>query len=80
MLLRRLFILIILITTFISTFAQIDNAVISGVVRHEQTKELLPYVNIVVTDSDDSFLTGTITNEKGIFTDRKSTRLNSSHL
>ena len=41
---------------------------ISGVVRHEQTKELLPYVNIVVTDSDDSFLTGTITNEKGIFT------------
>ncbi len=66
--LRRLFILIILITTFISTFAQIDNAVISGVVRHEQTKELLPYVNIVVTDSDDSFLTGTITNEKGIFT------------
>ncbi|NLA63894.1 MAG: TonB-dependent receptor [Bacteroidales bacterium] len=68
MLLRRLFILIILITTFISTFAQIDNAVISGVVRHEQTKELLPYVNIVVTDSDDSFLTGTITNEKGIFT------------
>lgn len=68
MLLRRLFILVILTTTFISTFAQIDNAVVSGVVRHEQSKELLPYVNIVVLDSDDSFLTGTITNEKGIFT------------
>ncbi len=68
MLLRRLFILVIIMTTFLSTFAQIDNAVVSGLVRHEGTKELLPYVNIVVTDSDDSFLTGTITNEKGIFT------------
>ena len=66
--LKKLLILIFLITTFFSTFAQIDNAVVSGVVRHEQTNELLSYVNIVVTDSDDSFLTGTITNEKGIFT------------
>ena len=66
--LRRLFILFILMTSFFSTFAQISNAVVSGQVRHEQSKELLPYVNIVVTDSDDSFLTGTITNEKGIFT------------
>ncbi len=66
--LKRLFNLFILLSTFGSTFAQISNAVVSGVVRHEQTKELLPYVNIVVTDSDDSFLTGTITNEKGIFT------------
>lgn len=68
MLLRRLFILVILMTTFFTTFAQISNAVVSGLVRHKQSKELLPYVNIVVTDSDDSFLTGTITNEKGIFT------------
>jgi hypothetical protein len=68
MILRRLITLVICTTAFLSTFAQISNAVISGVVRHEQTKELLPYVNIVVTDSDDSFLTGTITNEKGIFT------------
>ena len=66
--LKRLFSLIILLITFASAFAQIDNAVVSGVVRHQQSKELLPYVNVVVTDSDDSFLTGTITNEKGIFT------------
>ena len=66
--LKRLFNLIILILTFASAFAQIDNAVVSGIVRHQQSKELLPYVNVVVTDSDDSFLTGTITNEKGIFT------------
>ncbi len=66
--LKKLFILFILIISFNTTFAQINNAVVSGVVRHEQSKELLPYVNIVVTDSDNTFLTGTITNEKGIFT------------
>ena len=68
MLLRRLITLVLFTTVFLSTFAQISNAVISGVVRHEQSKELLSYVNIVVTDSDDAFLTGTITNEKGSFT------------
>ncbi len=68
MILRRLITLVICTTAFLSTFAQISNAVISGVVRHEQSKELLSYVNIVVTDSDDAFLTGTITNEKGSFT------------
>ena len=66
--LKKLFILFILIISFNSTFAQINNAVVSGVVRHEQSKELLPFVNIVVADSDNTFLTGTITNEKGIFT------------
>ncbi|HCX99561.1 MAG TPA: TonB-dependent receptor, partial [Bacteroidales bacterium] len=55
-------------STFVSVFAQIDNAVVSGIVRHDQSKEPLPYVNIVVTDSEGWFLTGTITNEKGIFT------------
>lgn len=66
--LKRFFNLVILLSTFVSAFAQINNAVVSGVVRHEQSKELLPYVNIVVTDNEDSFLTGTITNEKGVFT------------
>lgn len=66
---KRLFNLIILMLTFVfSAFAQIDNAVVSGVVRHQQSKELLPYVNVVLTDSEGTFLTGTITNEKGIFT------------
>jgi len=53
---------------FVSSFAQIDNAVVSGTVRHEQSKELLPYVNVVVNDSEGAFLTGTITNDDGIFT------------
>lgn len=66
--LKRLFTLLILISIYVSAFAQIDNAVVSGMVRHQQSKEPLPYVNVVVTDGDDSFLTGTITNEKGIFT------------
>lgn len=65
--LKKLFNLIILLSTFASAFAQVDNAVVSGLVRHEQSKEILPYVNVIVTDSDGSFLTGTITNERGIF-------------
>ena len=66
--LKRLFNLIILMSLFVSSFAQIDNAVVSGTVRHEQSKELLPYVNVVVNDSEGAFLTGTITNDDGIFT------------
>ncbi len=66
--LKKLFSLAILISTFVSAFAQIDNAVVSGLVRHAQSKEPLPYVNVIVTDGGGSFLTGTITNEKGVFT------------
>ena len=66
--LKRFLTLIILISTIFSSFAQVNNAVVSGVVRDQQTKELLPYVNVVVTNSEGSFLTGTITNEKGLFT------------
>ncbi len=66
--LKRLFNLLIFTTIFATTFAQIDNAVVSGIVRHQQTKELLPYVNVILTDINDSFLTGTITNEEGVFT------------
>lgn len=65
---NKLYLLVILLLTYFTAFAQIDNAVVSGVVRHQQSKELLPYVNVVIVDSEDSFLTGTITNEKGIFT------------
>ena len=68
MLLKRLLSIIIFTSIFFSTFAQIDDAVVSGVVRHEQSKELMPYVNVVLNDSEGGFLTGTITNEGGIFT------------
>ncbi|MDY0197972.1 MAG: TonB-dependent receptor [Tenuifilaceae bacterium] len=66
--LKRLLSLIILMLIFVSAFAQIKNAVVSGIVRDEQSKELLPYVNVTVTSKEGSFLTGTITNEKGMFT------------
>ncbi len=67
MLLKRIFNLLVFISIYISTFAQINDAVVSGVVRHEQSKELLPYVNVVLNDNEGEFLTGTITNEDGIF-------------
>lgn len=67
MLLKRIFNLLVFISIYISTFAQINDAVVSGVVRHEQSKELLPYVNVVLNDKEGEFLTGTITNEDGIF-------------
>ena len=58
--LNKILTIVILISTYFSAFAQINNAVVSGVVRHEISKELLPYVNVVVTDSEDSFLTGCV--------------------
>lgn len=67
MLLKRIFNLLVFTSIYISIFAQINDAVVSGVVRHEQSKELLPYVNVVLNDNEGEFLTGTITNEDGIF-------------
>lgn len=68
---KRFFTLITLMLVFVSAFAQIKNAVVSGIVRDKQTKELLPYVTVVVTGNEGSFLTGTITNEQGIFSIEK---------
>ena len=66
--LKKILTLIVLISTFISSFAQANNAFVSGAIRDEQSKEPLPYVNVILAGNDGSFILGTITNEKGLFT------------
>lgn len=52
---------------FAGAQAQITDAVISGQVRDGQIQEPIAYVTVVITDSDNEFVGGTITNEKGFF-------------
>ena len=48
--LKKILTLIVLISTFISSFAQVNNAFVSGAIRDEQSKEPLPYVNVILAD------------------------------
>ena len=49
-------------------FAQSKGAALSGKIQDAQSKAALPYVNVVLkTDSDSSFVAGTISNEEGRF-------------
>lgn len=64
---RRFFILFCF--SFLSTFgfAQVSKVTVSGVVQ-DQSKTKLPYVNVVVKNSEDSvFVSGTVTNDEGLF-------------
>ena len=60
---------------FISiTFAQNNGpkiGVINGTIIDQTTKEVLPYVNIIVKDNSKNVLTGGITNDKGEFSVNK---------
>jgi hypothetical protein len=61
--------LFLLFTTFTtSSFCQNKNVTISGRIKDNTTKAPLPYVNVVLkTQKDSTFVTGTITNEQGLF-------------
>lgn len=42
---------------------------VSGIIKEKSTKTILPFVNVVLkTESDSSFVSGTVTNEAGRFT------------
>ncbi|MCS7078032.1 MAG: TonB-dependent receptor family protein [Bacteroidia bacterium] len=48
--------------------AQNKTVILSGIVKDKNTQEGLPYVNIALkTLKDSAFITGTVTNEKGLF-------------
>jgi len=50
----------------ISVFSQ--NVTLSGIVRDSSTQVVLPYVNVVLkAQKDSAFVTGSITNEEGVF-------------
>lgn len=62
-------ILILLISAFSSSYAQVTAVTISGLVKGKLEKNSLPYVNIVLKNEKDSaFVTGTVSNEEGRFT------------
>jgi len=52
----------------VSSFSQNNSITISGNVKDKSTKTPLPFVNVVLkTQKDSAFVTGTITNEQGLF-------------
>lgn len=65
----------------ICNLAWSQNIKLSGIVRDSETMELLPFVNIVFDDSNQSQTTGSITNENGEFTiNRKVNKVVFSHI
>lgn len=49
-------------------FSQVSKVTLSGIVQNKQSREKLPYVNIIVkTESDSAFVAGTVTSENGLF-------------
>ncbi len=45
------------------------NVTVSGIVKDKNSKAVLPFVNVVLkTEKDSTFVSGTVTNEEGLFT------------
>jgi hypothetical protein len=64
----RLIFLLFFLNPFFS-ISQSGKITLSGIIKDNSAKSALPYVNVVLkTAKDSSFLTGTITNETGLFT------------
>ena len=64
---RRLLILFCFTVFSTSVFAQVSKVTVSGLVQ-EESKTNLPYVNIIVKTTEDSvFVSGTVTNDEGLF-------------
>lgn len=61
--------LLLLFLSAIAAFGQTKKVTLSGIVRDQSSKQLLPYVNVVLkTEADSAFAAGTVTNEAGQFT------------
>ena len=66
--LAALLISIALNATSISTpYNSLKTGVINGIITDAETKESLPYVNIIIKDKNNKILTGGITDDKGKF-------------
>ncbi len=52
-----------------ASYAQTSGVSISGLIKNKSDKSALPFVNIVLrTEKDSAFVTGTVSNEEGMFT------------
>lgn len=66
---RTKLLFIILLLAFTPVHAQVSQVTLSGIVRVEQDRSPLPYVNVVLFQGlDSTFVAGTVTNEAGLFT------------
>ena len=58
----------LILTIAINSLAQVTKVTLSGTVQDKQANQNLPYVNVVLkTAEDNAFVSGTVTNEMGIF-------------
>ncbi|PLK44957.1 TonB-dependent receptor domain-containing protein [Emticicia sp. TH156] len=63
------YLIILLFLMPLGSFAQVSGVSVSGNVKDQSKKEVLPYVNVVLkNEKDSSFISGTVTNEEGRFT------------
>ncbi|HCM75106.1 MAG TPA: TonB-dependent receptor [Cytophagales bacterium] len=61
--------LILLLSSYNYSFAQVKSVTASGVVRAKANQAPLPYVNVVLlTEKDSTFVSGTVSNDEGRFT------------
>lgn len=61
--------LILLFLMLSGTYAQVTSVTVSGIIKDKAAKTALSYVSVVVkTVTDSSFVTGTVSNEEGLFT------------
>ena len=62
---------IVILVTFLTSnaFSQNKGVTISGLIKDKANKSALSYVNVVLkTEKDSAFVTGTVSNEEGLFT------------
>lgn len=64
---KTLFLSILLFVNLLPAFTQVNNVTVSGLITDKSSSEALPYVNITVTTVDGGFVTGTITDDNGVF-------------
>lgn len=65
---KRLVFLLKLLSVLISVSAQNQSVILSGLVKNQADRDALPFVNVIVQRAlDSSFVTGTVTNDNGLF-------------
>ena len=64
----KIIILALFVFSITNIFAQTKNVTVSGIIKDENNKNALPFVNVVLkTESNNIFVTGTITKDDGRF-------------
>ncbi len=66
---RTKYLLTIILQLLIVSISNAQTSVtVSGIIKNEKSKDVLPFVNVVLkNEKDSSFLIGTVTNEEGRF-------------